>query len=81
MNHIVKILMDRDEITQEEAQAMVDECRQHLEDEAVSAGDIELAEEIIAEELGLEPDYMMDLLFLTSKIIATPSSSLKAIRR
>lgn len=55
--------MDRDEITQEEAQAMVDECRQRLEDEAVSAGDIELAEEIIAEELGLEPDYMMDLLF------------------
>lgn len=63
MEGIVKILMERDDLSREEAQQMVEECRQRIQDEAVSTGDIELAEEILAEELGLELDYMMDLLF------------------
>lgn len=62
MNRIVRILMERDELSLEEAQKAFDECRQHLSDEAVPTGDIELAEKILAEELGLELDYMMDLL-------------------
>ena len=62
MNRIVQILMERDELTQQEAQRMFDECRQHLIDEAVPFGDCELAEEILAEDLGLELDYLMDVL-------------------
>lgn len=63
MEDIVTILMERDDLSRQEAQQMVDECRQRLQEEAVPTGDIELAEEILAEELGLELDYMMDLLF------------------
>lgn len=62
MEDIVKILMERDDLSHQEAQQMVEECRQRLQDEAIPAGDIELAEEILAEELGLELDYMMDLI-------------------
>lgn len=62
MEVIVKILMERDSVSRKEAQQMIEECRQRLQDEAVSTGDIELAEEILAEELGLELDYMMDLI-------------------
>lgn len=62
MEDIVKILMERDDLSRQEAQQMVEECRQRLQEEAVPTGDIELAEEILAEELGLELDYMMDLI-------------------
>lgn len=63
VKHIVQILMERDDISEQEAQRMVDDCRQQLLSEAVPSGDFDLAEEILAEELGLEPDYLMDLLF------------------
>lgn len=63
MYDIVTILMKRDEITKSEAKARVKECKRRLNDEAVATGDYNLAEEIIAEELGLEPDYIVDLLF------------------
>jgi|InofroStandDraft_1065614.scaffolds.fasta_scaffold19258_1 hypothetical protein len=62
VKHIVQILMERDDISEQEAQCMVDACQQRLLSEAVPSGDSELAEEILAEELGLEPDYLMDLL-------------------
>lgn len=63
VTRIVQILMNRDGVSRQEAQQMVDACRQRLLTEAVPFGDDELAEEILAEELGLEPDYLMDLLF------------------
>ena len=59
---IVKILMKRDNITKEEAQERVKYCKQRLFDEAVDNGDYNAAEDIIAEELCLEPDYMIELL-------------------
>ena len=59
---IVKILMERDGLTKREAQDQVNYCKQRLQDEAVPSGDYNLAEDIIAEELGLEPDYMIELL-------------------
>ena len=40
----------------------VNECSRRLQEEAVVYGDYEAAVDIIEEELGLEPDYMMDLL-------------------
>lgn len=59
---IVEILMNRDEISKEEAIERINTCKSRLNNEAVAAGDYFLAEDIIAEELGLEPDYMIELL-------------------
>ena len=59
---VVEILMKRDGISKKEAKEAVDYCRQRLFEEAAPCGDYELAQDIIAEELGLEPDYMIELL-------------------
>lgn len=62
MEEIINILMNRDEISRKEAISMIKECQQRLEEEAVPDGDYECAVDIIAEELGLEPDYLIYLL-------------------
>ena len=53
MNRVVKILMERDNLTEEEAKELVDECR-----EALSNGDTEA----IQDYLGLEDDYIFDII-------------------
>jgi len=60
MNRIVKILMERDNIDQEIAEALVRETR----DEILSLDDADVCEvdDIISEYLGLEPDYIFDIL-------------------
>ena len=45
-----------------EAQDQVNYCKQRLQTEVVPFGNYNFAEDIIAEELGLEPDYMIELL-------------------
>lgn len=54
--------MRRDGIDAGEAQSRIDECKRRLEEEALEDGDYECAIDILADELGLEPDYMFDLL-------------------
>lgn len=61
-DYIAEILVRRDKISMEDARIRVAECQRRLQEEAVPCGDYDLVEEIIADELGLEPDYMMDLL-------------------
>ena len=56
---VAQILVTRDRISMEDAMIRGNEC---VQVEAVPTGDYEAAEDIIADELGLEPDYMMDLL-------------------
>jgi hypothetical protein len=56
---IIKILMERDGLTEEEAEERVDEVREMFEDCEYNSTECEL---IMAEELGLEPDYVFDLL-------------------
>jgi hypothetical protein len=56
---IVKILMERDGLTEEEAEERVDEVREMFEDCEYDSTECEL---IMAEELGLELDYVFDLL-------------------
>lgn len=58
INNVVRILMERDGLTREEAEVRLDEVRVFL-DEA----DPFEAEDIIADELGLEMDYIFDILF------------------
>ena len=56
MNVVVELLMKRDGITEEEAREMIVETREEmLEDPYV-------ATEILEDNLGIEPDYIMDIL-------------------
>ena len=62
MNRVVNILLKRDGYSEEEAIEMVNDCREEM-NEAIADGDYDLAEDILAGDLGLEPDYM-DLLLI-----------------
>lgn len=57
MNRVVKILMDRDGITRKEAEELIEETR-----EEILANDSSYVDDIILNNLGLEPDYIMDIL-------------------
>lgn len=60
MNRVVEILMKRDNLSQAEAEELLREVRYMLEE---CNYDPEESEDIISSELGLEPDYIMDILF------------------
>lgn len=55
MNRIVKILMNRDGMTETEAKELVKECKQMIYDG-------EDPEDVLQYELGLEPDYIFDII-------------------
>lgn len=57
MNLVVKILMERDNITEQEAITLVRETKEKLMNSPCSDG-----ADIIMDNLGLEPDYIMDIL-------------------
>lgn len=61
-DYIRDILVRRDNISKEDAETRIEECKRRLEEEAIPCGDYELAEEILADELGLEMDYIYDLI-------------------
>ena len=61
MNRVVKILMERDDMTRKEAESQVKEVQELLE-EALSFGSYTEAEDILVDELGLEMDYIFDLI-------------------
>ena len=56
---IVKILMERDGIDEDEAREHIDEVREMMADCDYDPTECEL---IVAEELGLELDYIFDLI-------------------
>lgn len=56
-NKVVRILMERDGMTRAEAEETVEEVR-----EMISEADPWEAEDIIADELGLELDYIFDII-------------------
>jgi len=53
-NRVVSILMERDGMTEQEATDLIDECREQM----LETG----SDEPMMELLGLEPDYIMDIL-------------------
>ena len=59
-NQIINILMERDGLDVSEAEELVDEVSSMLEDCNYDANE---CERIMAEELGLELDYVLDLIF------------------
>lgn len=60
MNRVVEILMKRDGISEEEARTLVRETR----DELIMLDNPFEADEIIENYLGLEPDYLEDILYI-----------------
>lgn len=58
----IKILMEKDNITYGEAKQLVTECRDALLKTNSNPNSDILADEIIMDYLGLEPDYLYDIL-------------------
>ena len=58
MKKIIKILMERDGISEEEARALINETR----DEIMMLDNPLEADVVLMEYLGLEPDYLFDIL-------------------
>lgn len=58
MNRLVKILMKRDGITEDEARELIRDTKAELED----CTDVLEADDIIMSNLGVEPDYLYDIL-------------------
>ena len=62
MNEIIDILRERDGITYDEAMNLVENCRNELHELIESGATLIECEDCIADWLGLEPDYFMDLM-------------------
>ena len=60
-NEIIEVLMKRDHMTKEEA---INHYRyvKEMVNEAVADGDYDTAEDIMYSELGLEMDYIFDIM-------------------
>ena len=61
MKEIIKILMDRDGMSMKDAVSLVETTREEIE-EILPVGDLFAIEEILMDNLGLEPDYVMNFL-------------------
>lgn len=61
MNRVVKILMQRDHMTQKEAENAIEQARTEIYS-AVEDGCYDEAEDIMYSLLGLEMDYLMDII-------------------
>lgn len=61
MKSVKQIFMDRDDMTVEEAEELIEEVREEIQI-AASNGDYELVEDIMYGDLGLEMDYIFEFL-------------------
>ena len=61
MEELINILMKRDGLSFEEARRQCEDTVTEVR-MAVSSGDFLLAEELMMSDLGLESDYLMDIL-------------------
>ena len=61
MKHIIRILMNRDGYSYEEAKEIAEDTMEEVRG-AIEEGDYELAEDIFMGDLGLEVDYLLEVL-------------------
>ena len=61
MKEIINILCKRDGLTKSEAKELVEETMTEVT-MCIENGDFDLAEEIFTSDLGLEIDYLIDIL-------------------
>ena len=64
MNAIVKILMERDDMSQEDAEDLLNEAREEANNLLEQDAGILEIEDILYSYFGLEPDYIFDLIEL-----------------
>jgi len=64
MNKIVEILMERDNMSQEEAEDLLDDAREEAQNVLEKEGSLEDIETILLDYFGLEPDYIFELIDL-----------------
>ena len=62
INKVVQILMSRDNLTREEAEHILHTVRDDI-DVVLADGDYQAVEDIVYTELGLEMDYIFDILY------------------
>lgn len=62
MNRVAEILMQRDAISYDEAISMVIDTREEIYNSMEDEEDFREPEEIIMDNLGLEGDYLLDIL-------------------
>jgi len=61
MERVLKILMERDGESREDALDMIDNFKRDLR-EVIVTGDFEECEDLLALHFGVEPDYLIDFL-------------------
>lgn len=61
LNPIIQVLMNRDNMTKDEATAHYEGVKEMI-DEAMEFGDYGEVEDIMYSELGLEMDYIFDII-------------------
>ena len=61
MDSITEVLMRRDGLSEEDAKREVEDFKADAED-YICNGDLEGLEDALLYDLGLEPDYLMDIL-------------------
>ena len=62
MEELVKLLMRRDGISENEVYNLVEGCQQEIQEAIEFGANLELVEDIVMDWLGLEPDYLELLL-------------------
>lgn len=62
MERVIKILMKRDGLSFGEAKAAVDEFLEIANEYLEESADFDEIEQLLMDELGLEPDYLPELL-------------------
>ena len=62
MDNITEVLMRRDGLSEEDAKREVEDFKANIED-SIMSGNLEDIEDALMYDLGLEPDYLMDILF------------------
>ena len=64
MNEIVKILMERDDMSQEEAEDLLNDAKEEAKIVLEEGGSLGEIEDILKDYFSLEPDYIFDLIDL-----------------
>ena len=64
MNRIIEILMERDNMSYDDAQALFKEAKEEAESVIDNDGGILRLEQVLSDYFGLESDYLFDLIDL-----------------
>lgn len=58
IDELISLIARRDGLSRNEAENIVKDCQREIDDAIFHDGSLDLVEDIIADYLGLEPDYL-----------------------